>query len=46
MYDYFETDPILKELHEESFDICEKQLAHILTREGGVTLAKAIGYYD
>ncbi|MDE1131691.1 MAG: hypothetical protein OSA49_09020 [Ascidiaceihabitans sp.] len=46
MYDYFESDPILKELHEESFDIREKQLAHILTREGGVTLAKAIGYYD
>jgi len=46
MYDYFESDPILKELHEESFAIREKQLAHILTSEGGVALAKAIGYYD
>ena len=46
MYDYFESDPILKELHEESFAIREKQLAHILTSEGGVALAKAIGYCD
>jgi hypothetical protein len=46
MYDYFESEPILKELHEESFAIREKQLAHILTSEGGVALAKAIGYYD
>ena len=46
MYEYFLSDPELRELHEESFAIREKQLAHILTTEGGVTLAKAIGYYD
>jgi hypothetical protein len=46
MYDYFLSDPELRALHEESFELRETQLANILKTEGGEELAKAIGYFD
>lgn len=46
MYDYFLSDPGLRALHEESFDIREAQLADILKTDGGEKLARAIGYFD
>lgn len=46
MYDYFLSDPELRALYEESFQLREAQLANILKTEGGEKLAKAIGYFD
>jgi hypothetical protein len=46
MYDYFLSDPELRELHEQSFEIRQAQLAEILKTEGGERLAKAIGYFE
>jgi hypothetical protein len=46
MYDYFLSDPELRALHEESFEIREAQLAAILKTEGGEKLARAIGHFD
>jgi hypothetical protein len=46
LYDYFLSDPELRELHEESLQLREAQLANILKTEGGEKLAQAIGYFD
>jgi hypothetical protein len=46
LYDYFLSDPELRELHEQSFDLRQTKLDEILKTEGGQTLAKAIGYFD
>lgn len=46
MFEYFLSDPELRELHEEAFAIRQKQLETILATESGESLARAIGYFD
>lgn len=46
MYDYFLSDPELRELHEESFALREIRLSTILKDEGTEALARKIGYFD
>jgi len=46
MFDDFMSDPILRELHEESFALRDAKLAQILKTESGENLARAIGYFD
>ncbi len=46
MYEYFLSDPELRSLHEESFELRETQLSNILKTKGGEELAKTIGYFD
>lgn len=46
MFEFFLSDPELRELHEQSFALREAQLQDILKTEGGEKLARAIGYFD
>lgn len=46
MFEFFLSDPELRELHEQSFALRETQLQDILKTESGETLARAIGYFD
>jgi hypothetical protein len=46
MYDYLLSDPELRALHEESFELRETQLSNILKTEEGEKLARSIGYFD
>lgn len=46
MYDYFLSDPELRALHEQSFELREAQLAALLKTEQGHDLAQKIGYFD
>jgi hypothetical protein len=46
LFDFFLSDPELRELHEQSFAIRERQLETILKTEAGEKLAQAIGYFD
>ncbi len=46
IYDYLLADPVLKQLHEQSFELRQTRLAAILETENGQDLARRIGYYD
>jgi len=46
LYDSFLADPVLSELHAQSFAMREKRLAEIVETEQGAALARAIGYFE